>query len=85
MTPTKLTAACGASIIRAKASGSTHAVAAQAGGIPLRTLRMWLRKGEAGIEPYATFAKAFHRSLNAARRKAIAAATRQMNRVLDAA
>lgn len=69
--PSAFSFTVGATLIAAKASGSTHAQAAADAGIAQRTLRSWLSQGRAGREPFATFLRAFEQAEHRAQRAAV--------------
>jgi transposase len=58
--PLKLHDAITHVVLEAKRSGNSYRNAAKAAGIGRNTLLRWLRKGEAGTEPYTLFASAYH-------------------------
>lgn len=60
--PTSLTPEVEARILRALRAGATHAIAAKIGGVTPQCLNAWLRRGEDGEEPFASFLSAAERA-----------------------
>lgn len=65
---TRFSAKIGTQLIRQRTAGATIDAAAEKVGIAPSTLYLWLGYGEAGIEPYVTFARLFRDAKAAANR-----------------
>ena len=64
--PTKLTPDVQVRIVNAISVGATYALAAQYGGVCPDTFTNWMRKGEAGKQPYVGFFEAVKEAEGAA-------------------
>jgi hypothetical protein len=76
--PSIFTVKTSGKIVRAKARGRTNAEAEQAAGIGTGTLRNWIRRGESGEEPFASFRAAVRRAEKQWARENIAALAAEM-------